>query len=208
MITRHVRNKGDYFTVENLFGETDIINSCSNNEGKNQENSKKSRKKKLVNVISILGLFHKFFSKGNYDVKVDGQEENFDENIIKIPAANLSNFISEPASIVMEKIFAGRKTEVSLADLKTLNDTGDIIKVSYNSKVLENSVEIVKTLNCADSSDITLKSVEMDFDGNILTCKYEDITWIRDTEVNKYNYTYCFSLFLFFFLYNMFLYNQ
>ena len=108
----------------------------------------------------------------------------------------------------MEKIFAGRKTEVSLADLKTLNDTGDIIKVSYNSKVLENSVEIVKTLNCADSSDITLKSVEMDFEGNILTCKYEDITWIRDTEVNKYNYTYCFSLFLFFFLYNMFLYNQ
>ena len=159
-------------------------------------------------MISIWGLFHKFFSKGNYDVKVDGQEENFDENIIKIPAANLSNFISEPASIVMEKIFAGRKTEVSLADLKTLNDTGDIIKVSYNSKVLENSVEIVKTLNCADSSDITLKSVEMDFEGNILTCKYEDITWIRDTEVNKYNYTYCFSLFLFFFLYNMFLYNQ
>ena len=83
----------------------------------------------------------------------------------------------------MEKIFAQRKTEVSLTDLKTLNDTGDIIKVSYNSKVLENSVEIVKTLNCADSSDITLKSVEMDFDGNILTCKYEDITWIKDTEV-------------------------
>ena len=48
VITRHVRNKGDYFTVENLFGETDIINSCSNNEGKNQENGKKSRKKKPV----------------------------------------------------------------------------------------------------------------------------------------------------------------
>ena len=48
VITRHVRNKGDYFTVENLFGETDVINSCSNNEGKSQENGKKSRKKKLV----------------------------------------------------------------------------------------------------------------------------------------------------------------
>ena len=87
----------------------------------------------------------------------------------------------------MEKIFAQRKTEVSLTDLKSLNDTGDIIKVSYNSKVLENSVEIVKTLNCSDSSDITLKSVEMDFEGNILTCKYEDITWIRDTEVDITN---------------------
>ena len=39
----------------------------------------------------------------------------------------------------MEKLFAQRRTAaVSLRELKTLNDSGDIIKVSYNSKVNEN----------------------------------------------------------------------
>ena len=83
----------------------------------------------------------------------------------------------------MEKLFAGRGAGVSLAHLRSLNDTGDIIKVSYNSKVDENSLEIIKTLNCSDSDDIVLKSVQMDCEGNMLTCKYEDVTWIRDKKV-------------------------
>lgn len=96
----------------------------------------------------------------------------------------MDNFLSEPAAVLMEKLFAGRGAGVSLADLCTLSDTGDIIKVSYNSKVDENSLEIIKTLNCSDSDDIILKSVQMDCEGNMLTCKYEDVTWIRDKKVN------------------------
>ena len=91
--------------------------------------------------------------------------------------------MSEPAAVLMEKLFAGRGAGVSLAHLRSLNDTGDIIKVSYNSKVDENSLEIIKTLNCSDSDDIVLKSVQMDCEGNMLTCKYEDVTWIRDKKV-------------------------
>ena len=83
----------------------------------------------------------------------------------------------------MEKLFARRGAGVSLADLRSLNDTGDIIKVSYNSKVDENSLEIIKSLNCSDSDDIILKSVQMDCEGNMLTCKYEDVTWVRDKKV-------------------------
>ena len=80
------------------------------------------------------------------------KEEKFEQNIVKIAAENLDNFLSEPASIVMEKLFAQRRTAaVSLRELKTLNDSGDIIKVSYNSKVNENSLEIEKLLNCGES---------------------------------------------------------
>ena len=88
----------------------------------------------------------------------------------------------------MEKLFAGRRAGVSLADLRSLNDTGDIIKVSYNSKVDENSLEIIKTLNCSNSDDIILKSVQMDCEGNMLTCRYEDITWVRDKKVQQFLY--------------------
>ena len=95
----------------------------------------------------------------------------------------MDNFLSEPAAVLMEKLFAGRRSGVSLTDLSTLSDTGDIIKVSYNSKVDENSLEIIKTLNCSDSDDIILKCVQMDCEGNMLTCKYEDVTWIRDKKV-------------------------
>ena len=47
VITRHVRNRGDYITVENLFGETELINNCAN-DNKTIESNKKSRKKKQV----------------------------------------------------------------------------------------------------------------------------------------------------------------
>ena len=47
VITRHVRNRGDYITVENLFGETELTNNCAN-DNKTIESTKKSRKKKQV----------------------------------------------------------------------------------------------------------------------------------------------------------------
>ena len=114
-----------------------------------------------------------------------GKDEANDENIVKIPIESLDTFISEPAAAVMEKLFAQRRTAISLTDLRTLSDTGDIVKVSYSSSILDNSMEIVKSLKSTDSDadDIVLKTVEMDFGGDILTCKYEDVTWVRDSQV-------------------------
>merc|ERR1712012_1115621 len=70
-----------------------------------------------------------------------------------------------------------------MSDLKTLNDTGDIVKISYNSSLKDECLEIVKTLNCGDCDDIVIKNVVMDFSGHIITCKYEDATWIRDNQM-------------------------
>ena len=123
------------------------------------------------------------FSQAKVNTPERREADRETENIVRIPAEKLDNFLSEPAAVLMEKLFAGRRAGVSLADLRSLNDTGDIIKVSYNSKVDENSLEIIKTLNCSNSDDIILKSVQMDCEGNMLTCKYEDITWVRDKKV-------------------------
>ena len=46
MITRHVKNRGDFYTVENLFGETETRDWQDN---KKQDNlDRKSKRKKQV----------------------------------------------------------------------------------------------------------------------------------------------------------------
>ena len=136
----------------------------------------------MINFLISCQIFFSF-SQAKVNTPERSESDRETENIVRIPAEKLDNFLSEPAAVLMEKLFAGRGAGVSLAHLRSLNDTGDIIKVSYNSKVDENSLEIIKTLNCSDSDDIVLKSVQMDCEGNMLTCKYEDVTWIRDKKV-------------------------
>ena len=50
VITRHVKNRGDSYTVENLFGETENRGCCPK-ENKKQDNlDKKSKRKKPVSM--------------------------------------------------------------------------------------------------------------------------------------------------------------
>ena len=161
IITRHVKNKGDFFTVENVFGDIEPLKN--EKERKIERKDKRKAPKPMVKPDSV-----------------PKDDENL--NIIKIPASNLDNFLSEPAAILMEKMFAQKKVAVALTDLKTLNDTGDVVRVAYNSTVKDDAMEIVKTLSCRDGEDIVLKNVMMNFNGDILTCKYEDVTWIKESE--------------------------
>ena len=171
VITRIVRNRGEVFTVENIFGEQEKQKQPSVKESGKQEKRGKRKPKPLKKE----------------ETKVENEEDT-NPNIIKIPASNLDNFLSEPAAILMERMFAKKKVVVAMSDLKTLNDTGDIVKISYNSSLKDDCLEIVKTLNCGDCDDIVIKNVVMDLSGHIITCKYEDATWIRDNQMVDFKY--------------------
>ena len=66
--------------------------------------------------------------------------------------------------------------------MKTLNDSGDIISVSYDSKVKESCLEIDKIHNNENGSE-NWRETLMDFSGNILTCNFDETRWVRDKEV-------------------------
>lgn len=168
IITRHVRNKGDFFTVENVFGDIEPL--------KTEKESRKTERKDKRKVPK---------ANGKHDAHTKDVENLENENIMKYPASTLGNFLSEPAAVLMEKMFAQKKVAVNLTDLKTLNDTGDIVKVAYTSTIKDEAIEIIKTLSCRDCEDIVIKNVIMNFNGDILTCKYEDITWINDEQKVK-----------------------
>ena len=166
-VTRHVRNNGTHYTIENLSGDT-----LTSIEHRPKEKLDKKEKKKIK----------------QQDLKSEDKQtrnnRNGRENLISISAENLENFLSRPAAAVLEKLFAQKKCPLNIKDLKTLNDSGDIINVSYDSKVKESCLEISKIQTNEDCSQNCMKML-MDFAGNILTCNYEEAHWVRDMEAKQ-----------------------
>ena len=81
--------------------------------------------------------------KPNEEPKKKGPKET--ENIIRFPIDSLDNFLSVPAAAVLEKLFAQQKTVACLKNLKTLNESGEIINISYESDQEDDSMELRRT---------------------------------------------------------------
>ena len=164
-ITRHVRNNGTHYTIENLFGDT-----LTSIEERAQEKQDKKDKKKIK----------------QQHLKGDNKQisNNRNENQISISAENLENFLSLPAAAILEKLFAQKKCSLNIKDLKTLNDSGEVIKVSYDSELKESCLEITKMHTNEDHSENCMKTV-MDFAGNILTCNYDEARWVREEKAKN-----------------------
>ena len=160
IITRHVRNTGTHYTIEHIFGDTQPPTEERSAEKQDKRDKKKIKPKTEEKEIT---------NKSN-------------ENLIRISVENLENFLSLPAAAILEKLFAQRKCSLNIKDLKTLNDSGEIISVSYDSKVKESCLEIYKIQNNETCSENWRKTL-MDFSGNILTCKFDETRWVRDKEV-------------------------
>ena len=169
-ITRLVRNNGTHYTIENLFGDT--LASIEERDQKKQD--KKDKKKIKQQHLKS-------------EDKQISNNRNGSENLISISAENLENFLSLPAAAVLEKLFAQKRCSLNIKNLKTLNESGDIINVSYDSKVKESCLEISKVHTNEDSRENCMKNVltVMDFAGNILTCNYEEVHWVRDREARQ-----------------------
>ena len=159
-ITRHVRNNGTHYTIENIFGDTPPPIEERSEEKQDKRDKKKIKHKTEEKQIT----------------------NNSNENLINISVENLENFLSVPAAAILEKLFAQRKCSLNIKDLKTLNDSGDIISVSYDSKVKESCLEIYKIHNNENGSE-NWRETLMDFSGNILTCNFDETRWVRDNEV-------------------------
>ena len=117
--------------------------------------------------------------KQNQEPKAE--ESNEKENIVKIPTESMDNFLSVPAAAVLEKLFAQQKTVASLKDLKTLNENGDILKISYESDQEEDIMELRRIEHLDVGDQITTTS--LDFEGNILTSTADSGNWVRDGSV-------------------------
>ena len=160
IISRHVRNKGTHYTIEHVFGDTQTPIEERSEEKQDKRDKKKIKHKTEEKQIT----------------------NNSNENLINISVENLENFLSVPAAAILEKLFAQRKCSLNIKDLKTLNDSGDIISVSYDSKVKESCLEIYKIHNNENGSE-NWRETLMDFSGNILTCNFDETRWVRDNEV-------------------------
>ena len=159
-MSRHVLHTGTHYTIEHTFGETEA-------EAEERSADKRDRKDKKK-------------MKAKAEEKEITKKSN--ENLISISVENLENFLSAPAAAVLEKLFAQRKCSLNIKDLKTLNDSGDVISLSYDSKVKESCLEIYKIQNNENSSENCRKTL-MDFSGNILTCTFDETHWVRDKDI-------------------------
>ena len=104
------------------------------------------------------------------------------ENIIRFPIDSLDNFLSVPAAAVLEKLFAQQKTVACLKDLKTLNESGEIINISYESDQEDDNMERRRTEH-RDNGDGVTTTTNLDYEGNILTCLTDSGNWVRDGSV-------------------------
>ena len=109
------------------------------------------------------------------------EEPKEEANVVNIPSESLDNFLSAPAAAVLEKLFAQQKTVASLKDLRTLNEAGDIIKISYDSDQEDNIMELKRIEHLEMGDHITTTS--LDFEGNILTSTADSDNWVREGSV-------------------------
>ena len=89
--------------------------------------------------------------------------------------------MSAPAAAVLEKLLAQQKTVASLKDLRTLNEAGDIIKISYDSDLEDDMMELKRIEHLEMGDHITTTS--LDFEGNILTSLADSDNWVREGSV-------------------------
>ena len=89
--------------------------------------------------------------------------------------------MSIPAAAVLEKLFAQQKTVACLKDLKTLNEAGDVINLTYESDLEEDTMELKRIEHLEGNENITTTC--MDFDGNVLTSTSEAGNWVRDGKI-------------------------
>ena len=165
VLARTVVNNGTHYTITK---DPEISsNSFTETITKEVKVNKKEKKK----------------NKNKKPIEEPKKEDSIEaENIIKIPIETLDNFLSVPAAAVLEKLFAQQKTVACLKNLKTLNESGEIMNISYESDQEEDSMEL-RRIEHQDNGDGVTTTTNLDYEGNILTCLTGCGNWVRDGSV-------------------------
>lgn len=101
---------------------------------------------------------------------------------LQIPAESLNNFLSTPATTVLQKLLAQQRSTASLQQLRTINDAGEILAVSCCSRPAQDgTIEMVRRVELPAGPNIS--TTTLDSNGDVLSCCLAGERWEREGPV-------------------------